>query len=402
VLQDGSVFTVGQVITEKKTIEAQIQQAQRMEAVGQLTGGVAHDFNNLLAVIQGNAELLAEKIGSGERSMQAIARAAKRGGELTQRLLAFSRQTPLNPRPIQVADLLDGMNDLLAVSLGASVTLEVVGGDCGCAAMADPGQVENALLNLALNARDAMPEGGKLTIRCANASFGEDNLPTLADGARAEAGDYVMLAVSDTGEGMTPEVIARAFDPFFTTKPVGQGSGLGLSMVYGFARQSGGFATIESVPGEGTTVSLYLPQAQSTTATADTVTSADVPGGQGERVLVVEDDGDVRAFTVEMLEGLGYHVLEAADAAAARQLLDAHGNKGVDLLLSDVVLPGGTSGPRFADEALARLPDLKVIFMSGYPADEHDGQAGEIGGHALLSKPFQRRVLATALRDALG
>jgi PAS domain S-box-containing protein len=385
-----------QDVTETKLAEQRLRQAQKMEAVGQLTGGVAHDFNNLLAVVQGNAELLGDRLGPEDRSLQAIQRASTRGAELTQRLLAFSRQQPLRPRAIDMAALVSGMSDLLTRSLGETVEIETASEPGLWDALADPGQVENALLNLALNARDAMPGGGKLTIEYGNIRLDDAYVAGIRE---AKAGDYVVLAVSDTGSGMTAEVQAHAFEPFFTTKEVGRGSGLGLSMVYGFAKQSGGHVTIYSEQGRGTAVKLYLPRAEAAARREDARRSEDVPRGRGETILVVEDDSDVRALAVAMLEGLDYRTIDVGDAAAAREAL-ADG-QAVDLVLSDVVLPGGISGPEFAEQACTTHPDLKIIFMSGYPA-EAARRNGVLGSDkVLLNKPFQRRQIARALREAL-
>lgn len=389
-----------QDITSVKETEERLRQAQKMEAVGQLTGGVAHDFNNLLAVIQGNAEFLSDDVGNDNPMTQAILRAAARGSELTQRLLAFSRQQPLQAQSIHMATLVDGMSELLTRTLGATIEIETVAGPGLWNASADPGQVENALLNLAINARDAMPDGGRLMIECANAHLDEDY---VAQEPEAVAGDYVALSVSDSGVGMSADVKAHAFEPFFTTKDVGQGSGLGLSMVYGFAKQSGGHVSIYSEEDRGTTVRLYLPRAGADRATAnrDDENSDEngVPRGKNELILVIEDDPDVRILAVAMLKGLGYRVIDVPDAAAAQMILRRDGN--VDLVLSDVVLPGGTSGPDFANLARTLDPDLKVIFMSGYPA-EAAKRNGFLGSDkVLLNKPFQRRQLAKSIRDAL-
>jgi signal transduction histidine kinase len=384
-------------ITESRRTEERLKQAQKMEAVGQLTGGVAHDFNNLLAVIGGNAELLADDPEINPTLTAPIVRAVKRGAELTQRLLAFSRQQPLRPQVIAPGELVVGLSDLLSRALGETVEFATSAAPNLWSASADPGQVENALLNLVLNARDAMPNGGKLTVECLNTHLDKTSLAGSPD---AEAGDYVVLAVSDDGTGMTEEVKAHAFEPFFTTKEVGEGSGLGLSMVYGFARQSGGHVSIYSEIGKGTTVKLYLPRAVVARQTVTASQGEDtIPRGQGEMILVIEDDPDVRALAVLMLESLEYQVIDACDATSAQKVL-AEGQR-IDLVLSDVVLTGGTSGPQFADEARAIYPGLKIIFMSGYPAEAamHNGFLGS--GDVLLNKPFERRQLATILRAAL-
>ncbi len=383
-------------ITERTRLEEQLRQAQKMELMGQLTGGVAHDFNNLLAVIQGNAELLADQVGDGDRRAAAILRATTRGAELTQRLLAYSRKQPLNTRTFDLARLVAGMSDMLKRTLGETVDLVIIAPPDLWHAQADPGQVENALLNLALNARDAMPGGGKLTVECSNAKLDDAYAAELPE---TEAGDYVVLAVSDMGSGMTAKVRARAFEPFFTTKEVGKGSGLGLSMVFGFAEQSGGQLTIYSEEGQGTAVKLYLPRAEGAVQGEDTSPAREVPRGRGEAILVVEDDPDVRALAVRMLQDLEYRVTDVPDAATAHAALA--GRTPVDLVLSDVVLPGGTSGPEFAEQARETYPNLKIIFMSGYPAEAATRNGFLGSGQVLLNKPFQTRDLAKALRDAL-
>jgi CheY-like chemotaxis protein len=367
-----------------------------MEAVGQLTGGVAHDFNNLLAVIMGNAELLTTASrGEAVTLAQRIVRAAQRGGELTQRLLAFSRRQPLRPQTIDLGVLARDMTELIERTLGETITVETDAAPGLWPALADPGQVENALLNLAINARDAMAGGGRLVIRCRNVTLDESY---VAHNPEAEPGEYVMLAVRDTGGGMTREVREHAFEPFFTTKEVGQGSGLGLSMVYGFAQQSNGYLAIDSTPGAGTEVSLYLPRATSAAPVVETPPPVESPRGRGETVLVVEDDADVRAMTVDMVESLGYRVVAAGDAAAALETLAA---EAVDLMLSDIVLPGGASGSELADRARERFPGLKVVFMSGYSADALRGRTGLPAGTLLLDKPFEKQALAKGLRDTL-
>jgi PAS domain S-box-containing protein len=390
------VCSITSDITQIKEMQWQLHQAQKMETVGQLTGGVAHDFNNLLTVILGNAELLTERLG-GDKSAQAILRAATRGAELTQRLLAFSRRQPLHPRVIDLGGLVNGMTELLQRTLGETIAIETSCAEDLWRAEADPGQVENAVLNLAVNARDAMPGGGKLIIESANASLDDSY---TASHMEATPGDYVMLAVSDTGSGMTPEVLDHAFEPFFTTKEVGAGSGLGLSMVYGFAKQSGGEVGIYSEPGHGTTVKLYLPRAAGARASKESAASDEVPRGHGEVVLVIEDDEDVSAMATQMLEDLGYRVIGVPEVASARKVLERGAR--VDIVLSDVVLPGDMSGPEFAKEAARHYPSLKIVFVSGYPTEAaiRNGFLGS--GKQLLNKPFQRSQLAQALRAALA
>ena len=330
----------GNDITELKLAEERLRQAQKMEAVGQLIGGIDHDFNNLLAVITGNAELMSDSAEEDSKKIKTILRAGARGAELTRRLLAFSRQQSLSPQAINLQELVDGMFDLLSRTLGATVQIETSSPPELWMAMADPGQVENTLLNLAINARDAMPQGGHLTIDCSNIRL--DNA-YRGRNPEALAGDYVALRVIDTGFGMPLEVQARAFDPFFTTKDVGQGSGLGLSMIYGFAKQSGGQVTIDSTDGSGTAITLYLPRAATATDSKRAPETSDVPRGGGETILVIEDDDDVRELAIATLDGLGYRVVSAIDAKDARTALAKNTN--VDLILSDVILPGGLSSP---------------------------------------------------------
>ncbi len=383
-------------IQERQAAEEKLRRAQRMEAVGQLTGGVAHDFNNLLAIIMGNAELLEDERGREDHMVAAILHAATRGSELTQRLLAFSRRQSLRPRPVDVGGQVSGMTDLLRPTLGATIAIETRAAPDQWAALADAGQIESALLNLALNARDAMPGGGRLTIECANVHMAASDVAIHEEMA---PGDYVVLSVRDTGTGMSDDVQARAFEPFFTTKDVGQGSGLGLSMVYGFAKQSGGQASITSAEGQGTTVKIYLPRAEETSGTEAAHIDADVPRGRRETILVIEDDADILGFAINVLNGLGYRVIEARDAARARALIAA--DTAVDLVLSDVVLPGGVSGLEFGKYVRATYPDTKVVFMSGYPPDAAGGGGIPDSGLILLTKPFRNAQLARALRQAL-
>jgi PAS domain S-box-containing protein len=387
-------------VTDRVATEAQLRQAQRMEAVGQLTGGIAHDFNNLLAVVLGNLEVLEERVAD-DPALSALVRpatrAAERGAQLTGRLLAFSRKQALQPRVVNANELISGMTELLSRTLGASVSIETVGGAGLWPCEADPGQLETAILNLAINARDAMPEGGKLTIETANARLDDDYAAAQAD---VLPGHYVSVTVTDTGCGMPPQVLKHAFEPFFTTKEVGQGTGLGLSMVYGFVKQSGGHVTIYSEVGRGTTVRLYLPRLRPGT-------KADAPGAKaeqncyarGETVLVVEDDPDVRSLAVTLLADLGYRVLEAGTGSAALDLLKE--NPCVNLLLTDVILPGKLSGPRLSEEAEKISPGIKVVYMSGYTEKAFDHQGELAPGRIMLQKPFRRAELACKLREAL-
>jgi PAS domain S-box-containing protein len=389
-------------LTERRAAEERLLQAQKMEAVGQLTGGIAHDFNNLLTVIAGNVEALQRRLPPGadgqlRRLTEAALRGTSRAALLTQRLLAFSRRQPLEPKVISANTLISGLSEMLRRTLGESILIETVLGGGLWPAFADTNQLESALLNLAVNARDAMPGGGKLTIEAANVYL-DEKYGALAEVA---AGQYVGIFVSDTGTGMTPEVIAKAFDPFFTTKEIGQGTGLGLSQVHGFIKQSGGHIKIYSEAGAGTTVKLYLPR-YFPSGTADDTPAATLPIPQatGETILVVEDEADVRSFTVEMLRELGYRVLEAPDGPGALRLLDAH--REINLLFTDVGLPGGMNGRQLAEEAQRRRADLKVLFTSGYARNAivHHGRLDP--GVELLLKPFTYRDLAAKMRRVLA
>ena len=391
-------------LTERRETEERQRQSQKMESIGQLTGGVAHDFNNLLTVIVGSLEALQRHLESGSpdhdrlrRSAANAMRGARRAESLTQRLLAFSRQQPLEPRSVDIGRLVSGISDLLRRTLGEQIAVETVLAGGLWRAHADPGQLEVAILNLAVNARDAMPNGGKLTIETANAQLDE----TYAS-AQAEVvpGQYVMLAVSDNGAGMSEDVKAKAFDPFFTTKDVGHGTGLGLSQVYGFVKQSRGHVKIYSEQGEGTTVKIYLPRYHVETEEVQERPVQPLPRGAGhETVLVVEDDGDVRNYTTETLRELGYHVLEASNGAAALQMLEHHPD--VDVLFTDVGLPGGMNGRRLGEEARKRRGTLKVLFTTGYARNAivHEGRLDP--GVELLTKPFTQGALAEKLRDIL-
>ncbi len=383
-------------VTERKKSEERYRQAQKMETVGQLTGGVAHDFNNLLSIILGNAELMADQAGRDSKPLEAILKAATRGAELTQRLLAYSRQQPLRPHSIHLGELAESLSELLTRTLGEGVEISTRAAAGLWPALADPGQVENALLNLVLNARDAMAGSGELIISSRNRTLKEAD---LADNPEVAAGDYVALCVSDNGSGMSAEVQAQAFEPFFTTKGIGEGSGLGLSMVYGFAKQSGGFVTIDSEEGRGTAVTLYLPRVETAAKGRAFQPQQNTPQGRGERILVVEDDNDVRQLAARMLEGLGYRVTAVADAQGAERAL-ARG-QGADLILSDVVLSGGVSGPELVQRIRGSHPQLKVVYMSGYSADAARSNAF-LGDEALLlTKPFKKRELAAILSTAL-
>ncbi len=395
---------VVQAIAEREKAEEALRQSQKMEAVGQLTGGIAHDFNNLLTVVTGNIEMASRALGSAglsegriKRSLDNAMKGAERAASLTQRLLAFSRRQPLDPKPLDVDRLVAGMSDLLNRSLGEMVKLEVVTSPGLWRVEADPNQLESAILNLAVNARDAMPEGGTLTVETANARLDESY---AAEHAEVAPGQYVVIAVTDTGEGMSKEIAARVFEPFFTTKEVGRGTGLGLSQVYGFTKQSGGHVKIYSEPGQGTTVKLYLPRLLSDVEAEEEQERpvAEVSRAQ-ETILVVEDDDDVRAYTVECLRELGYRVIEAHDGPSALRLLERQ-EAPIDLLFTDVVMPGMT-GRELADHARAVQPDLKVLYTSGYTRNAivHGGRLDE--GVEMISKPFTYATLAEKVADVL-
>jgi signal transduction histidine kinase len=378
----------------------QLRQAQKMESLGQLTGGVAHDFNNLLTVILGNADLLVEELdGTTPRqrtNAEMIQRAAERAADLTKRLLAFSRRQVLQPAEIDANALLTGMEGLLRRSLGAHVEVRFSLAADLWLTLADPSQTEIAILNLAINARDAMPDGGLLTISTANVQI---DLPAGPEG-EAVSGPYVMISVRDAGTGMPPEVLARAVEPFFTTKEAGKGSGLGLSMVYGFAQQSAGHMRIESQPGRGTTVRLYLPQAVGTTATiASVVAPGEMPRGS-ERILLVEDDPLVRGYIEGTLRDLGYTVVGTGAGREALEKLDA--GLAFDILVTDVILPGGMSGPMIAAEVRKRRAGIKVLYISGYTGDAMQNDGRVAPDSVFLGKPFRQEDLARKLREALA
>jgi len=384
-------------ITEKKRIEAELAQAQRMEVVGQLTGGIAHDFNNLLTVVLGNLELLSIHVRGDERFRklaEAALRAAQRGSELTHRLLAFSRKQPLRPSVLEVDPLVAETVQLLQRTLGESIEIETVLEEGVSPIYADSGQVQNALLNLALNARDAMPGGGKLTIEVKGVDL--DERYAIRE-PRTRPGDFVLLEVGDTGCGMSQEVAQRAVEPFFTTKGMATHSGLGLSMVYGFAKQSGGHVEIETEEGAGTRVQLVLPRAEvPRKEVAGEMARDRIPGGN-ETILVVEDESSVRKLTTTLLSGLGYKVLGARDGPSALATLEEAPR--VDLLFSDVVMPGGLSGYDLARLARHRHPELKVILTSGYSADQLGEQPD--AEFIFITKPYRRQELARKVREVL-
>ena len=386
-----------QRIREQRRAEEQLRQAQKMEAVGQLTGGVAHDFNNLLSVILGSIEMVSERVADAElrEVLQRAARAGERGAHLTHSLLAFARRQPLAPRVTDVNRLVLDMQDLLRRTLGETIEIEVLARDGVWSCEVDPGQLQNAVVNLALNARDAMPAGGRLTIETSNGHIDDDY---AARHPEVSPGQYVVLTVSDTGTGMAPDVVERAVEPFFTTKQFRHGSGLGLSMVYGFVRQSGGHLSIYSEVGLGTSVRLHLPRSLEAPQAAGPVETPPAPRGT-ESIMLVEDDADVRELTQQQLRSLGYTVVSVRDASSALALMTKHA---VALLITDVVLPGGMNGKMLAEQALERQPELKVLFISGYTADAivHQGRLNR--GEHLLQKPFRQRDLAAKVREVLG
>ncbi len=391
-------------IVERVKAEDMLRQSQKMDAVGQLTGGVAHDFNNLLTVIIGNLEIAQHNLntwaeGAEERLRRLLGSAmsgAQRAAALTQRLLAFSRRQPLNPKPVDVNKLIRGLSDFFHRTLGENIKLEMVSGAGLWQVEADPAELKSAILNLVVNARDAMPGGGKLTIETGKAYLDDDY---CRQNDEVDPGQYVQIAVTDTGTGMSREVLERAFEPFFTTKTPGAGTGLGLSQVYGFIKQSGGHLKIDSEVGAGTTVKIFLPRLMIAEAQAEPAPPDLVGGHRGESLLVVEDDPDVRGYVVEVLRGLGYRVLEASDANSALRLFEQPGVR-VDLLLTDVILPG-RNGRQLADALKERQPGLKVLFMTGYSHDAIVHQGRLDPGVDLIQKPLTQLTLAARIRSLL-
>jgi PAS domain S-box-containing protein len=387
--------------------EESLRQMQKMEAVGQLTGGIAHDFNNLLTIILGGLDSIGRQIAAlGDspatariaRARDMAAQGAQRAATLTNRLLAFSRQQPLDPKPVDTNQLATGVCDFLRRTLGETISLETVTAAGLWRAHADAHQLENALLNLALNARDAMPNGGKMTIETANCYLDDAYVDTVPE--PVAPGQYVMIAVTDTGSGMNRATVERVFEPFFTTKEVGKGTGLGLSQVYGFVRQSSGHVKIYSEVGEGTTVKVYLPRFVGEHRPQQTEPPRHAAGAGGaETILIVEDDDALRSFAVETFNDLGYHVLEAANGQAALEVLDRRDN--IVLLFTDVVMPGGLNGRQLADEARRRRPGLKVLFTTGYSRNAivHHGRLDP--GVQMISKPFSFNELGAKVRAIL-
>lgn len=387
-------------LTSRQKIEEELRQAQKMEAVGQLTGGLAHDFNNLLTVISGNLEMAESRLT--DKTIRHFLReaqgAAEDGARLTSQLLAFGRRQPLNPRQSDIAELIGAFSDLMRRTLGEAIEFKTIIAGSETEALVDSSQLQSALLNLAINARDAMPKGGMLIIEVARVKLDIDYAEMYPS---IKPGNYVQISVTDTGAGMTPEVKQKAFEPFFTTKEVGAGTGLGLSMVYGFAKQSGGNVQIYSEAGQGTTVRIFLPAALDIANPPEndiTDFPATIESGDRERILVVEDDARVRRVAVMRLAALGYSVVEAANGVEALELLEHHSD--IALLFSDIVMPGGMAGDELAELARALRPDIKVLFTSGYAEPAIAGRHLAAKG-SWLKKPYTARELAVSLRELL-
>jgi PAS domain S-box-containing protein len=407
---EGIINAVGRYFTAEReradalaTAEEALRQSQKMEAVGQLTGGIAHDFNNLLAGISGSLELMQTRLGQGrmmdvDRYIGAAQGAARRAAALTHRLLAFSRRQTLDPKPTDVNRLVAGMEELIRRTVGPAVSVEVAGALGSWPALVDPPQLENALLNLCINARDAMPAGGRITIAT-------DNAWLDARAARRHdmpPGQYLSLCVTDTGIGMPPEIVGKVFEPFFTTKPLGQGTGLGLSMIYGFVQQSGGQVRIHSEVGAGTAVCLYLPRHLGAVAEEGDQGGIGAPprAAPGETVLVVDDEPTVRMLVTEVLEDLGYTAIEAADSVAGLKVLQS--DVRIDLLVTDVGLPGGMNGRQMADAGRLHRPNLKVLFITGYAETAVLGNGQLDAGMQVITKPFVVEVLGARIREMIG
>ncbi|KQW66904.1 PAS domain-containing sensor histidine kinase [Phenylobacterium sp. Root77] len=387
---------------ELERSQAALFQAQKMEAVGQLTGGLAHDFNNLLTGITGSLDLMRTRLAQGrinelERYMTAAHGAASRAASLTHRLLAFSRQQTLEPKPVDANGLITGMDELVRRTIGPGITLETALAAGLWVCLCDPNQLESAILNLCINARDAMPEGGRITIETAN---------TWVDDAAASdrdmpVGQYVAVCVTDNGSGMPPDVLARVFDPFYTTKPIGKGTGLGLSMIYGFAKQSGGQVRLYSEEGHGTTAKIYLPRHHGSAELAESSVLRDPPprSSKGETVLVVDDEPTVRMLIADTLSELGYQAIEVADAASGLKVLGSDAE--IDLLITDVGLPGGMNGKQMADIARNKRPTLKVLFITGYAENAALSNGRLDPGMHVMSKPFPMDKLASRIRTII-
>ena len=393
------MFAIGKDITDWKKTEVLIRNAQKSEAVGQLTGGVAHDFNNLLTVILGNSEVLTAHLPEDSKLhmlADMIYKASLRGAELTQRLLAFARRQPLNPKAIDIAKMIRGLNGLLSRTLGENIEIEFICDGKISLAMVDESQLESAILNLCINSRDAMPNGGRLTISASNSYLDEEYVKEHAD---LRAGYYVVVAISDTGTGISSENLPKVFEPFFTTKEVGRGTGLGLSMVIGFIKQSKGHLTIYSELGHGTVVKLFLPKSSDEKA-YDSISASNTPlDGGTEVILLVEDNDLVRAFATSQLGLLGYQVISTKDGPEAMKIVQSRDD--IDLLFTDIIMPGGMNGREVAEQARIQKPTLKVLFTSGYSSDVFSNQSGSANNWELLTKPYTRLELARKIRQAL-
>ena len=391
---------IEEALRQREAAEEALRQSQKMEAIGQLTGGIAHDFNNLLTGIIGALDLIQRRIEAGrtqelDRFIDAALTSANRAAALTHRLLAFARRQPLDPKPIEVDRLVGAMEALLRSTLGEHIQLDFALEAATWRAFGDAAQLESAVLNLAINARDAMPDGGRLTIRTENLVLD----PPGAQREGAEPGEYVAIQVTDTGVGMSAEVAAKAFDPFFTTKPLGQGTGLGLSMIYGFAKQSGGHARLESAPGRGATVKILLPRHLGEREAESAPMPRARNRGRGETVLLVEDDPAIRLLVGEILADLGYQTVTAEDGPAAIPILES--KRRIDLMISDVGLPG-LNGRGLADIARRSRPRLQVLFISGYAEDAASREGFLAEGMDLISKPFAFDRLAAKIREMLA
>jgi signal transduction histidine kinase/ActR/RegA family two-component response regulator len=386
-------------VTEAKETERLLRQAQKMDAIGQLTGGIAHDFNNILTVIMGMIEIVAEEVAE-EPQIAALAKtisqAADRGAELTQRLLAFARKQPLRPREVDVNALIVEATSLLRASLGEQIEIESLLDESALNALVDTSQLTTALLNLAVNARDAMPNGGRLTLETGNVVLDEDSVDARAD---IKSGRYVMIAVTDNGSGIPASIRDKVFEPFFTTKGLGKGTGLGLSMVYGFVKQSGGHVRIDSEEARGTSIKLFLPQATAQAKSSTSPEPAVVNGGR-ETILVVEDDPLVRKYVTSQLNSLGYRTLEAANGRDALAITDSEAE--FELLFTDVIMPGSMNGRELAEEAVKRRPALKVLFTSGYTENAILSNGCLPSGVLLLPKPYRKTALAQMVRQAVN
>ena len=395
-------YAIGRDITEQRATEDALRQSQKMEAVGQLTGGIAHDFNNLLQGIVGALNIVQRRIEQGraaetERFINGAMTSANRAAALIHRLLAFSRRQPLDPKPVKANQLVASMEDLVRRTMGERIELELVLAGGLWLTKCDPNQLESAILNLVINARDAMPEGGKLTVETCNAHLDSAYAARTRD---VSPGQYVCISVTDTGVGMSPDVMERVFDPFFTTKPIGQGTGLGLSMIYGFARQSEGYAKIYSEEGKGTTFKLYLPRFRGAAEEEEPLPELSEKhlAHEGEVVVVVEDETLVRELIVEVLTELGYRALEAADGPSGVRLLERL--ERVDLLVTDIGLPG-LNGRQVADAARVRRPNLKILFMTGYAENAAMANGFLEPGMEMITKPMSMEVLAAKIKQMI-